>query len=152
MMQIEIANQQSLLAIDESQLQQAARQILESQRFRAAEISIAVVDNTTIHELNQRYLQHDEPTDVLSFVLEQDQAYLAGEVIVSAEMAVQRAPEFGWPAQHELLLYVIHGVLHLVGFDDQTDEARAEMQQAERTCLKTFGLQPSAASEHADGS
>ena len=104
-------------------------------------LSIAVVDDSTIHRLNREFLDHDEPTDVISFVLEREGERLDGEVIASAETAIAAAREIGWPAADELLLYVIHGTLHLVGFDDLTAEARAEMRGRERHYLALMGVE-----------
>jgi probable rRNA maturation factor len=142
MMQIEVANRQSHLSVDTERLLCAVRAVVEEAGFTLGEISIAVVDNTVIHELNRKYLRHDDATDVLSFVFEREATDLAGEVIVSAEMAITRGQELGWAPEDELLLYVIHGVLHLVGLDDQAADDRARMRAAERRYLALFGLQP----------
>ena len=64
-------------------------------------------------------MNHDWPTDVLSFVLDDDDGHLEGEVIISADTAAAAAAEVGWPAAAEQLLYVIHGMLHLVGYRDK---------------------------------
>ena len=93
---------------------------------------MAAVDDRTIHQLNRRYLDHDYPTDVLSFVLEEGPGTVEGEIIVSGDTAAASAPGYGWPAQDELLLYVIHGMLHLVGYDDKSPADAARMRQAER--------------------
>ena len=69
--------------------------ILKIMVRHAVQVSIAVVDDPTIHELNRRFLQHDYPTDVLSFVLEQQDGRLEGEVIVSTDTAVAQAGEYG---------------------------------------------------------
>jgi probable rRNA maturation factor len=106
-----------------------------------AQLSIAIVDDATIHELNRRYLEHDYPTDVLSFTLERDNEHLEGEVIASAETAARSAADYGWSADDELLLYVVHGTLHLVGHDDGTPDERAVMRRLERRYLASFGLQ-----------
>ncbi len=92
---------------------------------------MAAVDDRTIHQLNRRYLDHDYPTDVLSFVLEEGPGTVEGEIIVSGDTAAASAPGYGWPAQDELLLYVIHGMLHLVGYDDKSPADAARMRQAE---------------------
>ena len=141
MLAIAIANEQTTLAVDEDLLRRAVTAILEEAQIVEATISIAVVDDPTIHKLNREYLQHDYATDVLSFLLEQDAQSLEGEVIVSADTATTLAAEFGWKPQDELLLYVIHGTLHLVGYDDQEPEARREMRSRERACLARFGLE-----------
>jgi probable rRNA maturation factor len=140
MIEIALNNQQTRVDIDPQRLVAAAQKILEQLGRPRCQLSIAVVDNDAIHELNRQYLQHDYATDVLSFLLEDDEQQLDGEVIVSAEMAADQCHRFGWSEADELLLYVIHGVLHLVGFDDQDDAARAEMRAAERKFLAQFGL------------
>lgn len=114
--------------------------ILEDEAVERAEISLAVVDDATIRRLNGEYLGRDETTDVLSFLLERDEGSLEGEVIVSAETARSTAPRFGWTADDELLLYVIHGILHLVGYDDATAGQRARMRRREAAYLARFGL------------
>src|SRR3972149_2500974 len=81
---IALANHQSAHPVDEHRLLRAARHILQDSLFRCATVSLAVVDEETIHELNRRYLNHDWPTDVLSFVLERHDGRVEGEVILSA--------------------------------------------------------------------
>ena len=139
-MHILIANQQSELAIDADRMRTVARQILEDAHFSSAALSIAIVDDATIRQLNRRYLQHDWPTDVLSFPLDERADYLEGEVVVSAEVAAKAAAEVPWPGTEELLLYVIHGTLHLVGYRDKQPEEIAEMRAAEKTYLQRVGV------------
>ena len=79
---------------------------------------------------------------MLSFPLRREEGYVQGEIIVSGQTAVRSAAEYGWSAADELLLYVVHGCLHLVGYDDGTPQARAEMRARERHYLADFGLQP----------
>ncbi len=141
MIAIQVTNQQSRLAIDSARLQSAVEAALEGAKLAAAEISLVVVDDATIHRLNRQYLDHDYATDVLSFQLEQSEAGLEGEVVVSAERAAAVAVEYGWSPEEELLLYVIHGVLHLVGYDDTTPGKRAAMRRRERACLGQLGLE-----------
>ena len=141
-LQIEISDEQSLIDVNEPRIREAVASILADEGYAAAYVSIAIVDDATIRPLNARYLGHDYATDVLSFVLEQDADKLEGEVIVSAETAQASAERFGWHADDELLLYVIHGTLHLVGYDDLTDEALPAMRARERHYLNHFGLEP----------
>ena len=79
---------------------------------------------------------------MLSFPLEQSAERLEGEVVVSAQTAAAAAGRFGWSAADELLLYVIHGTLHLMGVGDTTPLEQAEMRARERACLDRFGLKP----------
>lgn len=207
---IEIHDAGSLLPPDgEDLLRRAAQTVLEGEGIFEAELSLAVVDDPEMHRLNREYLQHDYPTDVLTFRLddeaedsfgpkdlraaairgdsddassdddgdyvhdsddaedfddeEEDDAYeddddfddddddlpereappevgLEGEVIVSFDYASAEAARRGWSAMEELTLYVVHGCLHLAGFDDLTPEAAALMRAAERKYLFELGL------------
>jgi len=136
-----VANEQATLAIDEARLIAAARSILADSEYPAGVVSIAVVDDPTIHALNVQYLQHDYPTDVLSFVLEEAQQCVEGELVVSADTAVREASEAGWSPLDELLLYVIHGTLHLIGYDDHEPSDQVEMYRAEAYYLQKLGVQ-----------
>jgi probable rRNA maturation factor len=138
---VALANQQSIHAIDGDQLMAAARSVLSESEFKSAAISLAVVDDATIHELNRRYLDHDWPTDVLGFVLDDHNGHLEGEVILSADTAVEAAREAGWSTAAEHVLYVIHGMLHLVGYDDKSPAAAERMRAAESRHLRRFGIE-----------
>jgi probable rRNA maturation factor len=138
---ISIANPQETVPIDRGFMRNLVRTVLEGEGAADAEVSLAFVDDPTIHQLNKRYLQHDEPTDVLSFPLSEPGAKrLAGELVLGAEVAKAQAEARGHDVQAELALYVIHGLLHLCGHDDKTAEAAARMRQRERHYLKELGL------------
>ena len=192
MYQIEIANPQNGLHVDESFLREVAERTLVEEQVQSAAISIALVDNSTIHELNRRYLNHDFPTDVLSFPLQSEATRPAessgaaeapehlpsgpsrgtnvgqvsnlpgqlndlpkdpsnqipcrarnridGEIIISAEMAKQSAAEFCWNPGDELVFYLVHGLLHLCGYDDRSDSERRIMRSREREILELCGV------------
>lgn len=139
--QVSLVNEQSRHAVDDALLIEAAKAVLRDSTFRSAAISLAVVDDATIHELNRQYLDHDWPTDVLSFVLEENERQLEGEVIISADTAAASAAEFAWPPAAEQLLYVVHGTLHLVGYDDKSPEETERMRAAEVKYLRQFGFE-----------
>lgn len=140
-MSISIATPQEIVSIDRARMRQAVRTVLAGEDVADYEISLAFVDNPTIHRLNQRYLQHDEPTDVLSFPLSDPKASkLAGELVLGVEVAAEQATARGHDVQTELTLYVIHGLLHLCGYDDHDDADRAAMRQRERDYLRQLGL------------
>lgn len=139
---VELSNRQSNLDIDSKLITDATRAVLEAEGVARAEVSLAVVDDLTIHDLNRRFLSHDYPTDVLSFLLGQTGDYLEGEVVASADTAVRSAADYDWPAMHELVLYVIHGTLHLLGYDDDTPEGRQRMRRRESRYLNSLGITP----------
>ena len=123
-----------------------------------AGVDLAVVGDGEMHALNRRWLDHDYPTDVLSFLLEEGGAVeeaggggwvvtqREGQVIVNPDEAARRAPEHDWPphalppAARELMLYAAHGALHLCGLDDATDDQRREMRRAEAAALAACGV------------
>ena len=141
MIRVAIASPQEAVAVDRAFMRQAVRTVLEGEDENDAEISLAFVDDATSRQLNQRYLRHDEPTDVLSFPLsEPGAARLAGELVIGAEVAAAQAAERGHDVQAELALYVIHGLLHLCGYDDKTAAGAAKMRQRERHYLGALGL------------
>jgi probable rRNA maturation factor len=142
MLKTEINNDQASLAVDEERLRRAVENVLAAGGVAAGEVSVAIVDDPTMHRLNAQFLNHDYPTDVLSFLLDRDGDRLEGEIIASADTAIRNAKEFGWPPADELLLYVIHGTLHLIGFDDSTDALQGVMRAAEAEHLARFGLEP----------
>jgi probable rRNA maturation factor len=142
MVRIELANKQCRHTVDEPQLRTAVERVLAGESISTATISLAIVDDPTIHQLNRQYLDHNEPTDVLSFVLEHGPDGLEGEIIVSADTAAAAAQGFAWSAGDELLLYVVHGALHLAGYDDTTPAAKARMRAKECEYLAEFGLKP----------
>jgi probable rRNA maturation factor len=139
MLSIAIQNQQSLLRIDKRLIKKHVCRILKDAEIQTAEISIALVDDATIASVHAEFLDDNSPTDVISFVFDSSPGYLEGEVVASAETAIARAPEFEGTPEQELLLYVIHGVLHLVGYDDTTPKARKEMREMEQRYLGVEG-------------
>jgi len=155
--EIDVANSQTCLVVDEEFLRTAVLRTLALEEVRSAEISVAVIGNDEIQVLNRQFLEHDYATDVLSFLLECEGEStetsesasplgsgktISGEVIISAEMAEDRAAEFGWEADKELLLYLVHGLLHLCGYDDHSDEQRALMRSRERAVLIQWDIVP----------
>lgn len=141
MITVDVANQ-SQHPVDAETFQRSVELVLLGEDIQAANISVAVVADEEMQALNRRYLAHDYPTDVLSFPLSPSQETLEGEVIVSADTAARLAGRYGWSMREELLLYLIHGTLHLVGYDDATSAGRERMRERERHYLKLLGHEP----------
>jgi probable rRNA maturation factor len=158
--QILISNEQSSVAISADELRRVATLTLQCEGVVSAEISLAVVDDPAIHKVNREYLEHDYPTDVISFLLDSGEAdplavlpdnvqsrrgagrWLHGDVILSAQTAQREAADYGWEPQSEICLYLVHGLLHLCGYDDLTDEEQVIMRTREREILQQLGLSP----------
>ena len=116
-------------------MRRVVKAIVRDAGIADGQIGIAVVDDATIAKLHNEYLNDPEPTDVLSFALDSSPGYLEGEVVVSADAAIASAPRYKSSAAGELLLYVIHGTLHLVGYDDVTPRRREQMRRQEKNYL-----------------
>ncbi len=141
MAKVSIATPQEIVDVDRGRMREVARAVLAGEGIGDYEISLAFVDNPTIHRLNQRYLDHDEPTDVLSFPLSDARARkLAGELVIGVEVARAQAEDRGHDVQAELALYVIHGLLHLCGYDDKSAKGASAMRERERHYLAELGL------------
>lgn len=136
---VEIANRVDGATFAADRLEQAVHRIAIDHGFEAGDVSLAIVSDAEIQELNRAHLQHDWPTDVISFVFEDD-LRLEGEIIVSLDTAARVATERNVAVDDELLLYVIHGMLHLVGLDDLDEVAATEMREQEQHYLLAFGV------------
>jgi probable rRNA maturation factor len=108
------------------------------------ELSLAIVNDHTMSRLHQQFMNLPGPTDVLTFPLEEDKNgnCVSGEVIVCLPEARRRAKELGHRIQHELLLYALHGMLHLAGFDDRTNRDFVKMHAMEDKILRQLGIGP----------
>ncbi len=129
MIPITIQNRQRRIAVDLPALRKfAARALPEVLRLRSNsdeklstldELSIALISDRAIAKIHRTFMDIAGPTDVLTFD--------HGEVLISAETAARYAVEYGHTTQQEIALYILHGLLHLRGFDDTTPEAHREM-------------------------
>ncbi len=103
------------------------------------ELSIFLTDDETIRKLNAEYRSIDAPTDVLSFSQEPDESdpwgTVLGDVIISVPAAERQAEERGWPFEKEIEFLLIHGILHLLGYDDETEDGWASMMNKARIFL-----------------
>ena len=138
-----------LAQVEDELLCQAALRTLHSQHIESAcELSVVVTDDETLRELNRRHRGVDAPTDVLAFPNEArgpfvdapDGSYYLGDVIISFPRAAAQSSEAGHDVQAELQLLVVHGVLHLLGYDDQAEEPRAKMWHAQSEILQVLGI------------
>src|SRR4030042_2675773 len=103
------------------------------------EIGIAIVDDSEIRRANKQFLNRKVSTDCLSFDLSEEANKRAFELIVNAEKAVKEAALRGHSAEAELALYVTHGLLHNLGFDDSTQKQAEKMHNIEDQILQKLG-------------
>ena len=120
----------------------AARALAAEGVAEPVALGIVLVDDAAIHELNRDYLRHDEPTDIITFALAADDDFVVGpgglrrelgEMYISCERAAAQSADWGSDPEREVRFLVVHGVLHLLGWDDATPDARERMlaRQAE---------------------
>jgi probable rRNA maturation factor len=138
-MRIQIENRQRRYPILKRSLRKITQQILNICAKPDAELSILIVDNAGIQQINREFLQRDRPTNVISFAMQEGfgtgvQPQLLGDVVISAERAASDAAAAGIPFEHELWFLLVHGVLHLLGYDHERGSAAQaqEMEQRER--------------------
>ena len=140
MLRVSVANPNEYV-LEFSQLKDAARAVLEGEGVAVCKVTLAFVDNAHIHRLNKQFLSHDEPTDVLTFPYTEPGAKsLEGEVVIGYEIAKEYAADRDHDANLELLLYAVHGCLHLCGYTDTDAAGAREMRVKEREYLTKLGL------------
>ncbi|MGI6285249.1 rRNA maturation RNase YbeY [Neomoorella humiferrea] len=116
-----------------------------------AEVSLTLVDDAAIQDLNRTYRGIDAPTDVLSFALEEnvpdepvsftpEVERLLGDIVISVPAAVRQAREYGHSLERELAFLAVHGFLHLLGYDHEGEEAAARMEARQEEILARMGL------------
>lgn len=119
----------------------AVRAALDFGKCRTAVLCVAIVDDDTIAELHERYMAIPGATDVITFDLadRKIRGLADGQIVVSADTARREARQRKLPFEQELLRYVIHGTLHLLGYDDVTPAKARRMHQAEDEVLDRLG-------------
>jgi probable rRNA maturation factor len=108
-----------------------------------ARISVALVNDAAMAQLNWDYLGHNGPTDVLSFDLRDavdEKTAIDGEIVMSVDMAVKQARKRGHAVEAELALYAVHGTLHLLGYDDRRKADAKRMHAMENEILSSIGM------------
>ena len=118
-------------------LKELADNLLLDKGINDAEVSITFVGNSKIKELNKTYRDKDEVTDVLSFPIDEE---LLGEVIISLPRALEQAEDYGHSLRREVAFLMVHGLLHILGYNHKSDADKAEMRKAEEELLEAHGF------------
>ena len=134
-MAINLRNRQKIIPIDAQTLKKTLRSLLETLNCQTSDLSVLIVDDARIHRLNARYRGIDRPTDVLAFAMREGpfahlQAQILGDVVISAETAVRQAHARRHSLAEELTRLLIHGTLHLLGYDHEVSAAAARLMRA----------------------
>jgi len=145
MIQVAISNRQHSVKLSGARLKRRARQILLEMGFVKAELSLALVDDGEMRLLNGTYRRRKEPTDVLAFAMNEGRfgninPHVLGDVVISTETAAFQAKRRGRALKDELDALLVHGILHLIGYDHERSPADARiMRSKERTLLSVLG-------------
>lgn len=118
--------------VDPRRVEMAVRHVLRAEDVEAAEISIALVSDAEIAALNQDYLQHEGPTDAISFALHEEGEPPLGDVYVGVDQAARQAAEFGATSAEEVIRLAVHGTLHVLGWDHPEGDGRTESEMFSR--------------------
>ena len=139
---IEVVDRQRMLRFDAAWLTRIVHRAAARLGAEGGELCVLVVDDRRIARLHRQWLGIPGPTDVITFDLSGDcaRAGLQGDIVVSAETARRTARDLGWAPRYELAYYVIHGLLHLAGYDDHSAADRKRMRARERSLMVAVGL------------
>jgi probable rRNA maturation factor len=131
-LKITIKNLQKKIPVNPTRIKKAIHNALDREGAKlSGEITVCFITDKEIEKLNAKYLRHRFPTDVISFNISDDPKNLLADIAVSADTAVRNAKIYKTTPERELSLYVIHAVLHLLGYDDQTLKQIALMRKKE---------------------
>jgi probable rRNA maturation factor len=132
---VSVLNRQDRVPVDRRKIGAAARRILKTLGYEGYELSLVLVDDREITRLNRRYFRRNRPTNVISFPMMDGtpvslRAKILGDVVISAETAQRDAREAGEKTKEEILFLLIHGILHLAGYDHEGTKAERERMDA----------------------
>lgn len=138
-MSISIQNRQKLLTVDVGRVRRSLKRLLKELGFKDSEVSLLLVDDDQIREINKNYLQRDRPTNVISFAMTEGafgdvHPEILGDIILSVETAARDAMACGIDFMDEVEFLLIHGLLHLLGYNHENVESKEaeKMKKLER--------------------
>lgn len=137
--------------VDADALHRLAMHVLKSEGAPTPlEVGVVVTTDDEVHALNRQYLGHDYQTDVISFgmaeegseefVTPEERPQYLGDVVISYDRAAEQAPEYGHGTEREVATLLVHGLLHLLGYDDATDAEREKMHERQDALVRDFGF------------
>ena len=145
---VSVINRQDRVAVDRRKIGAAARRILDRLGYKGYELTVVLVDDREITRLNRQYFRRNRPTNVISFPMMDGtpvsvRARMLGDVVISAETAKRDAEEVGKKGEDEILFLLIHGILHLTGYDHEgTKKERMEMEAKEKDLFARLANPP----------
>lgn len=145
-MEIVVQNRQKMQRVKPEKAKKMAERILSDLGFHESELSILLVDDDEMTHLNRQYLSRDHPTNVLAFAMGEGEDTglhpdLLGDVVISTETAEQEAQQSGVTLKEEMALLLVHGILHLLGYEhEDVPEEAAKMEATEQEVLTRLGF------------
>ncbi len=144
-MKIIIRNLQNRIPVNSKKVVKTVQQVLSQEGIKkSGEITLCFVNDAKIKALNLKYLGRNNPTDVIAFDITEpkDKDKIFADIAVSTERAIDNARTFKTSPYFELYLYVIHGILHILGYDDKSKKDKLVMRKREKDILKALNLSP----------
>ena len=142
-MKVSVRNLQNKVTVNSKKVVKAVQKVLSSEGInKSGEITLSFVNDRKIKELNLKYLGKNNPTDVIAFDIAGPKARkkIFADIVISTDRAIFNAKIFKTSPLYELYLYVVHGVLHILGYDDKTKKDRLLMRKKEANLLKILNL------------
>ncbi len=112
--------------------------ISESEGYKVGDINYIFCSDDYLLEINKEYLQHDYYTDIITFDNSEEEGKLEGDIFVSVDRVKDNAVTLGVDFETELRRVIIHGLLHLIGYEDTSDDLKKQMREKEDACLLLF--------------
>jgi len=134
---IQISNNHHGIRVRENEIEKLVKHVLSAEKIPVREIHIILAEDEYLHGLHKEYLNNDTPTDVMSFNLSDDD-HVEGEIYISLDRAKSQAVRFNVSFDSEIARLIIHGLLHLKGYDDSTAPERKEMRTKEDYYLDKY--------------
>lgn len=120
---------------NESKISDWIKAVIEDNNKNLTTLNFILTSDEEVHRINKQYLQHDTYTDIITFPMSEKDV-IEGDIFVSIDRIKDNANKLNVTFENELHRVLIHGVLHLIGYDDKTPDLKSEMRKAEDNCLK----------------
>lgn len=140
--EVEIRQENTELLLNSEQIKELVKKVCAEFGIVRAAVSLSVIGDEEITGINKKFLNHNYSTDVISFDLSDEStgsSYRVFDIIVNQQKAQRESEKLGHPPASELALYITHGLLHNLGFDDANSRKAQEMQNEEKRLLRKFG-------------
>lgn len=142
MTKISVVNAYKKINLPTKKIKTLIEQIIRKEKLDYTEVNVIFVDNESIHKINCKFLNHDYPTDVISFELLDEIPIVdkVAEIYVSVDKAIDQAKIYKVSLERELARLVAHGLIHLAGYDDKTTREKLRMRRKESYYMKMVGF------------